>query len=113
MSPNDSLAGSSIIVPVAHVCRVVPRDGDGACAVGACGCEPAGVPNGGGRRLGSERSCTAGAVIRGLVGAGAANRGGRSRRSFYLRLRGMGGFFGPKRAVSPPHPQLLFRPQIR
>src|SRR3546814_11687037 len=75
-SPNDSLAGSSIIVPVAHVCRVVPRDGDGACAVGACGCEPAGVPNGGGRRLGSERSCTAGAVIRGLVGAGAANRGG-------------------------------------
>src|SRR3546814_5912777 len=77
MSPNDSLAGSSIIVPVAHVCRVVPRDGDGACAVGACGCEPAGVPNGGGRRLGSERSCTAGAVIRGLVGAGAANRGDR------------------------------------
>src|SRR3546814_1566979 len=53
-SPNDSLAGSSIIVPVAHVCRVVPRDGDGACAVGACGCEPAGVPNGGGRRLGSR-----------------------------------------------------------
>src|SRR3546814_17339078 len=55
-SPNDSLAGSSIIVPVAHVCRVVPRVGDGACAVGACGCEPEGVPNGGGGRLGDRKS---------------------------------------------------------
>src|SRR3546814_15859540 len=100
MSPNDSLAGSSIIVPVAHVCRVVPRDGDGACAVGACGCEPAGVPNGGGRRLGSERSCTAGDVIRGLVGAREADRGGRSRRCFLLRSRGMGVLCGPKRPCS-------------